>query len=248
MRPARARQRGPTRRAGPDVLALVATAGADAVAVGVTEANCKEGVLDLGKRGRVGLRRQVREQAESIKTSALIVADAGRSVARGSGAVFCELLLMVLLAVLIADLRRSFGRREKLRRMGAIPQVRAAGGLVVRERDGEPQVAVIHRPRYDDWSLPKGKLHPGEDWEAGALRGVARRPASTASSRMGSKGTTYLDPQGPPQARPLLAHAAASRQVRPREPDDLRWLTPAEAADLLTYEHDRELVGALGGG
>ena len=62
--------------------------------------------------------------------------------------------------------------------MGAIPQVRAAGGLVVRERDGQPQVAVIHRPRYDDWSLPKGKLHPGEGWRPGRCARSARKPDS----------------------------------------------------------------------
>ena len=48
------------------------------------------------------------------------------------------------------------------------PEVKAAGGVV--RRDG--RIAVVHRPRYDDWSLPKGKLDPGETWEEAALREV----------------------------------------------------------------------------
>ena len=52
------------------------------------------------------------------------------------------------------------------------PEVRAAGGVVVRDGADGPEVAVVHRPRYDDWSLPKGKLKPGEGWEQAALREV----------------------------------------------------------------------------
>ena len=52
------------------------------------------------------------------------------------------------------------------------PEVRAAGGLVVRDRGDGPEFAVVHRPRYDDWSLPKGKLDRGEGWEQAALREV----------------------------------------------------------------------------
>jgi 8-oxo-dGTP diphosphatase len=51
-------------------------------------------------------------------------------------------------------------------------EVRAAGGVVWRRADGTVELALIHRPRYDDWSLPKGKLDPGESWEAAAEREV----------------------------------------------------------------------------
>ena len=50
--------------------------------------------------------------------------------------------------------------------------VKAAGGVVVQRGDDEARVALCHRPRYDDWSFPKGKLDPGETWEQAALREV----------------------------------------------------------------------------
>ena len=133
--------------------------------------------------------------------------------------------------------------------MGAIPQVRAAGGLVVRERDGEQQVAVIHRPRYDDWSLPKGKLHPGEEWEAGALREVLEETGFECELADELESANYLDRKG----RRKLVRYWLMRPIRGEfepgdEADDLRWVAPAEARELLTYAHDRELVGALGGG
>ena len=68
------------------------------------------------------------------------------------------------------------GARAGLRRPGrgrmSDAEVRAAGGVVVRDGADGPEVAVVHRPRYDDWSLPKGKLEPGEEWEQAALREV----------------------------------------------------------------------------
>ena len=51
-------------------------------------------------------------------------------------------------------------------------QVKAAGGVVCRRAGDGPRVALVHRPRYDDWSFPKGKLDKGESWEAAALREV----------------------------------------------------------------------------
>ena len=68
------------------------------------------------------------------------------------------------------------------------PEVLAAGGVVVRD----DKIAVVHRPKYDDWSLPKGKLDPGEGFEAAALREVEEetglrcsRARSTATPRAG---------------------------------------------------------------
>ena len=133
--------------------------------------------------------------------------------------------------------------------MGAIPQVRAAGGLVVRERGGERQVAVIHRPRYDDWSLPKGKLHPGEEWEVGALREVREETGFDCELREELESATYLDRKGRRKlVRYWLMRPLGGEFEAGDEADELRWLTPAEAGSLLTYEHDRKLVTALAGG
>jgi 8-oxo-dGTP diphosphatase len=81
-------------------------------------------------------------------------------------------------------------------------EVRAAGGVVWRaDDDGAPQFAVIHRPRYDDWSLPKGKLDPGEAWEDAALREVEEEigvtceleqelpPSATATTRIARRSS-----------------------------------------------------------
>ncbi|MGH7748467.1 MAG: NUDIX hydrolase, partial [Candidatus Dormibacteria bacterium] len=80
----------------------------------------------------------------------------------------------------------------------AEPQVRAAGGVVWRRGPGgERQWAVIHRPRYDDWSLPKGKLQAGESLEEAALREVSEETGLTCRALGPHVGTTrYLDNRG----------------------------------------------------
>jgi 8-oxo-dGTP diphosphatase len=129
--------------------------------------------------------------------------------------------------------------------VAAIPQVRAAGGLVARERDGTVEVAVVHRPRYDDWSLPKGKLHPGEDWEAAALREVEEETGLRCDLGDELESVTYFDRKGRRKLvrywlmRPLDGEFEPGDEV-----DELRWLTPDAALDLLPYEHDRRLVQA----
>jgi 8-oxo-dGTP diphosphatase len=133
--------------------------------------------------------------------------------------------------------------------MGAIPQVRAAGGLVVREADGGVELAAVHRPKYDDWSLPKGKLHPGEDWEEAALREVREETGYRCELGAELERASYADRRGRRKLvrywrmRPLDGEFAPSDEV-----DELRWLTPGEAAGVLSYGHDRALAAALGGG
>ncbi len=131
--------------------------------------------------------------------------------------------------------------------MGAIPQIRAAGALVVRDRDGGGvELAVVHRPRYDDWSLPKGKLHPGEDWEAAALREVREETGMRCELGAELESASYLDRKDRRKLvrywlmRPLDGDFEPNDEV-----DELRWVTPAEAAGLLSYEHDRRLVADL---
>jgi 8-oxo-dGTP diphosphatase len=118
--------------------------------------------------------------------------------------------------------------------------VRAAGGVVV--RDG--YVAVVHRPKYDDWSLPKGKLEPGESWEAAALREVEEETGLACRLEHELPAVEYEDSHGRSKTvrywrmAPLEDTAfRASREV-----DELRWLTPAEAVELLSYPRDRRLV------
>jgi 8-oxo-dGTP diphosphatase len=118
--------------------------------------------------------------------------------------------------------------------------VRAAGGVVVRE-GGE--VAVVHRPKYDDWSLPKGKLDPGEGFEEAALREVEEETGMRC--RLGPElgETRYTDLKGRPKLVRYWAMTPESGAFEPSaEVDELRWLPPEEAAGLLSHERDAELA------
>jgi 8-oxo-dGTP diphosphatase len=124
----------------------------------------------------------------------------------------------------------------------AMAEVHAAGGVVVRA-DG--RIAVIHRPRYDDWSLPKGKLEDGESFETGALREVAEETGIRGRIVGELAATEYVDRKGRDK---IVRYYRMDLDGDPAdfapndEVDELRWLTPAEARELLSYEHDRSLV------
>jgi 8-oxo-dGTP diphosphatase len=122
-------------------------------------------------------------------------------------------------------------------------EVRAAGGLVV--RDGE--VAVVHRPKYDDWSLPKGKLDPGETWEQAAVREVEEETGIRARIVAELAPSHYRDRKGRPKT--VRWYRMEVEDVGTFDPgaevDELRWLAPAEASALVDYDHDRVLLGTL---
>jgi 8-oxo-dGTP diphosphatase len=118
-------------------------------------------------------------------------------------------------------------------------EVLAAGGLVL--RDG--RVAVVHRPRYDDWSLPKGKLDEGESFEDAALREVEEETGLKCTLKRQIGDTSYSDRKDRPKLVRYFEMEPASGDFTPNdEVDELIWLEPAEALDRLSYEFDRELV------
>lgn len=124
-------------------------------------------------------------------------------------------------------------------------EVHAAGGLVTRTNaGGETEVLVVHRPRYDDWSLPKGKLHDGEAPEAGALREVAEETG--VRCRLGEEvaARRYVDRRGRPKlVRFWTMTPVGTAEWSPNdEVDEVRWVPAAAAARLLTYDADRALV------
>ena len=135
------------------------------------------------------------------------------------------------------------------------PAVRAAGGVIRRPRRGPlgrraVEIVVIHRPRYDDWSFPKGKLDDGEGDEQAALREVHEETGLACRILVPLGETSYADRRGRPKVvRYWLMEpedGAGDAPFRPNaEVDLLRWLPPDEAARLLTYPHDRELLNRL---
>jgi 8-oxo-dGTP diphosphatase len=128
--------------------------------------------------------------------------------------------------------------------------VRAAGGLVRRiGRDGSLEVLVVHRPAYDDWSLPKGKLEPGETDEQAALREVEEETGVRCELGRELPASIYLDAQGRTKVvRYWLMNPVEGDVEGAHEVDDARFVPVGEAARLLTYARDRELLAHVGGG
>ena len=127
------------------------------------------------------------------------------------------------------------------------PEVRAAGAAVWRRRGAEIEWAVIHRPRYDDWSLAKGKLDAGEDFQTAAVREVEEEIGVRGTLGAELPPTRYRDGKGRSKlVRYWLMQAPASANgfTRNDEVDELRWLPAAEALELLTYPRDQDLLAA----
>ena len=119
-------------------------------------------------------------------------------------------------------------------------EVQAAGGVPL--RDG--RVVLVHRPKYDDWTLPKGKLDPGESFEEAAVREVEEETGLTCRLGPELSESRYRDNKDRPKVVRWWAMEVESEV--PFEPndevDELRWLEPGEAAQKLTYARDRPLV------
>jgi 8-oxo-dGTP diphosphatase len=125
--------------------------------------------------------------------------------------------------------------------------IRASGGLVVREDEsGRRRVLVVHRPRYDDWSFPKGKLKPDETDEDCARREVAEETGLVCELGEELPASEYLDASGrPKRVRYWLMRPVGGRLEFLHEVDDARWVLFEEARTLLSYERDRELLESV---
>jgi 8-oxo-dGTP diphosphatase len=109
-------------------------------------------------------------------------------------------------------------------------------------RDG--RVLLVHRARYDDWSLPKGKLEAGETWEAAALREV--REETGVRCELGEfLGSSHYTTHGGPKEVRWWAMTTADEAGPSNEVDAVRWATPAEARTLLSYDGELRLLSRL---
>jgi 8-oxo-dGTP pyrophosphatase MutT (NUDIX family) len=131
--------------------------------------------------------------------------------------------------------------------LGLKREVRAAGGVVWRPRgDGDIEVLLVHRPRYGDWSFPKGKLEDGETDEEAALREVEEETGLRCELGRELPSTSYTDLKLRPKTvrywemRPLGGEAAPRHEV-----DQVRWLPRDEAEEQLSYDRDVEILRAL---
>jgi 8-oxo-dGTP diphosphatase len=124
--------------------------------------------------------------------------------------------------------------------------IRAAGGLVWRQGDGGREILLVHRPRYDDWSLPKGKLLEGERWQAAALREVCEETGYTARLE-GFAGVAFYYVEGTPKLvlfwnmSPVEGHPSA-REAAKEEVDAWAWLSAGQALARMDYPEERALV------
>lgn len=122
--------------------------------------------------------------------------------------------------------------------------VRAAGGVVYRVAPGAGhEVVLVHRPAYDDWSLPKGKLKASERLEGGALREVEEETGMVCLIERCLGITRYIDRRGRDKVVWYWLMRAIEGNFKPiAEVDEVRWLPVPEALHNLSYEHDQDIL------
>jgi 8-oxo-dGTP pyrophosphatase MutT (NUDIX family) len=121
--------------------------------------------------------------------------------------------------------------------------IRAAGGVVVRSENDGPEVVVVHRPAYDDWTLPKGKAKKGERDEDCAVREVEEETGLRCTCSRELRSVSYLDSAGREKVvRYWLMEPDGGELCPADEVDEARWVSYAEADRLLTYQRDRDVL------
>lgn len=124
--------------------------------------------------------------------------------------------------------------------------VEAAGGVVWRRSGDSLEVLLVHRPRQDDWSFPKGKLNPSESHAEAALREVEEETGMRCTLGPALPSTSYRDRSDRPKiVRYWAMRSVQGRFTANREVDQVRWLQTSDAAALLTYDRDRAVLATL---
>jgi 8-oxo-dGTP diphosphatase len=142
------------------------------------------------------------------------------------------------------------GGRQEAAVLDAVkePSVRASGGVVWRPGRGGLEVVLVHRPAYDDWSLPKGKPLPGEDDLACAMREVEEETGLKPEVGPELPSTEYRDRNGRPKLVRYWAMRSNGGRLAPTEEIDRAvWKDLASAREALTYDRDRVVLDARAG-
>lgn len=125
--------------------------------------------------------------------------------------------------------------------------VRAAGGVLWRRGDAGVEVLVVHRPRYDDWSFPKGKCEPGESFLDTALREVSEETGLQAVVGRPLPEVSYVDRLGRPKVVRYWSMSVGSGRFEPNdEVDEIAWLPLGDARGRLSYPRDAVLLDRFG--
>jgi 8-oxo-dGTP diphosphatase len=121
----------------------------------------------------------------------------------------------------------------------------AAGGIVWRNAPRGRELAVIHRPRYQDWTLPKGKLNPGERWQKGARREVREETGFELELGEFAGACGYMTRNAPKVVLYWHMEVVGECRFAPQdrtEVDDIEWLTVPEALRKLTHVRERRML------
>jgi 8-oxo-dGTP diphosphatase len=124
--------------------------------------------------------------------------------------------------------------------------VRAAGGVIFRGELAEPEIVIVHRPRYDDWTFPKGKAESGETDEQTAHREVLEETGFDCELGDELPSVTYRDHKDRSKiVRYWVMTVQSGTFEANEEVDALEWVSPVEAGERLTYDHDVDVLSAF---
>jgi polyphosphate kinase len=142
--------------------------------------------------------------------------------------------------------RVRMSRDQLIHDVGSREMVRAAGGVIWRPSESGTEILLVHRPSYDDWSFPKGKVEPGEDDLEAAVREVLEETGFECRVGPELPAARYLDHRGrPKEVRYWAMEPTAGEFAANEEIDAVAWLSRERASELLTYDGDREVLAAL---